>query len=78
LKIEIGKSIKLTHITPSMRESLMEQLTMVNPKWLENERMGRWNRDTPKVLRLYSKWKDSLWIPRGYMRRLLIQSRKTP
>jgi superfamily II DNA or RNA helicase len=76
LKIEIGKSIKLTHITPSMRESLMEQLTMVNPKWLENERMGRWNRGTPKVLRLYSKWKDSLWIPRGYMRRLLIQSRE--
>jgi superfamily II DNA or RNA helicase len=76
LKIEIGKSIKLTHITPDMRESLKEQLTMVNPKWLENERMGRWNRGTPKVLRLYSKWKDSLWIPRGYMRRLLMQSRE--
>jgi len=76
LKIEIGKSIKLTHITPDMRESLIKQLTMVNPKWLENERMGRWNRGTPRVLRLYSKWKDSLWIPRGYMRRLLIQSRE--
>jgi len=59
-----------------MRESLIKQLTMVNPKWLENERMGRWNRGTPRVLRLYSKWKDSLWIPRGYMRRLLIQSRE--
>jgi len=59
-----------------MRESLKEQLTMVNPKWLENERMGRWNRGTPKVLRLYSKWKDSLWVPRGYMRRLLIQCRE--
>jgi superfamily II DNA or RNA helicase len=76
LKIEIGKSIKLTQILPDMRESLMEQLTMVNPKWLENERMSRWNRGTPKVLRLYSKWKDSLWIPRGYMRRLLIQCRE--
>ena len=76
MKIEIGKSIKLTHITPDMRETLMNQLTMVNPKWLENERMGRWNRETPKVLRLYSKWKDSLWIPRGYMRRLLMMCKE--
>ena len=59
-----------------MREALMKQLTLLNPKWIENERMGRWNRDTPKILRLYSKWKDSLWIPRGYMRRLLMLCRE--
>lgn len=74
--IEIGKSIQLTGLTPAMREKLVEELTMFNPKWLENERMGRWNRNTPKVLRLYSKWKDSLWIPRGYMRRLLMLCRE--
>ncbi|MEN8246325.1 MAG: DEAD/DEAH box helicase [Thermodesulfobacteriota bacterium] len=76
MNIEIGKSIRLTGLTPAMREKLVEELTMVNPKWLENERMGRWNRNTPKVLRLYSKWKDSLWIPRGYMRRLLMLCRE--
>jgi superfamily II DNA or RNA helicase len=76
LKIEIGKSIKLTRLPPDMREALMKQLTLLNPKWIENERMGRWNRDTPKILRLYSKWKDSLWIPRGYMRRLLMLCRE--
>ena len=75
MKIEIGKSLKLTQLSTDMREILVDALTMVNPKWLENERMGRWNRGTPKVLRLYSKWKDSLWIPRGYMRRLLILCR---
>lgn len=76
MKIEIGKSVKLTGLTPDMREALTDQLTMLNPKWLENERMGRWNRGTPKVLRLYSKWKESLWIPRGYMRRLLMLCRE--
>ena len=76
MNIEIGKSLKLTHLTPAMRDTLTEQLTMINPKWLENERMGRWNRGTPKTLRLYSKWKDSLWIPRGYMRRLLMLCRE--
>ncbi len=76
MKIEIGKQIKLTQIEPDIRETLIKQLTMFNPKWLENERMGRWNRGTPKILRLYSKWKDTLWIPRGYMRRLLMLCRE--
>jgi len=76
LKINIGKTLKLTHLPPEMREILKERLTMVNPKWLENERMGRWNRNTPRMLRLYSKWKDSLWIPRGYMRQLMMLCRE--
>ena len=76
MKIEIGKQIKLTQLETDIRETLIKQLTMFNPKWLENERMGRWNRGTPKILRLYSKWKDTLWIPRGYMRRLLMLCRE--
>ena len=76
MKIEIGKQLKLSQLPPDMRDELLEQLTMINPKWLENERMGRWNRNTPKMLRLYSKWKDCLWIPRGYMRQLMLMCRK--
>ena len=29
----------------------MEKLSFPNPKWMENERMGRWNRGTPRALR---------------------------
>jgi hypothetical protein len=27
---------------------LVERFQMINPKWLENQRMGRWNRGTKK------------------------------
>lgn len=54
----------------------METLTFVNPKWLENERLGRWNRGTPRELRFFDKVKDGLWIPRGYMRQLILLCRR--
>jgi superfamily II DNA or RNA helicase len=51
----------------------METLTFPNPKWMENERMGRWNRGTPKMLKFFDKVRGGgLWIPRGYMRQLLL------
>ena len=55
----------------------MERLSLPNPKWLENVRMGRWNRGTPKVLRFFDKIRGGgLWIPRGYMRQLLLLCRR--
>jgi len=76
LNIQIAKNLKLTDIPSDLRDELFQRLTMVNPKWLENERMGRWNRNTPKILKFYSKWKDCLWVPRGYMRQLVLLCRK--
>jgi hypothetical protein len=50
---------------------LVEKLQLLNPKWVENERMGRWNRGTPKVLRFFRRLPGGgLQIPRGYMRQL--------
>ncbi|RLC30496.1 MAG: ATP-dependent helicase, partial [Deltaproteobacteria bacterium] len=50
----------------------MAELRITNPRWLENERMGRWNRGTPKFLRFYEKSTgNGLRIPRGYMGTLI-------
>jgi superfamily II DNA or RNA helicase len=58
-------------------QALTERLEFPNPKWLENERMGRWNRRTPRMLRFYDKvGATGLWIPRGYMRQLILQCRR--
>jgi superfamily II DNA or RNA helicase len=39
--------------------------------------MGRWNRNTPKELRFYDKVGTAgLWIPRGYMRQLILLCRR--
>lgn len=77
LKIILTNNLRLSNIPPEIRAKLTETLLFPNPKWLENERMGRWNRGTPKVLRFYDKTRGGgLWIPRGYMRQLLLLCRR--
>ena len=77
MKIIITNNLRLSNIPPEIRAKLMDTLTFPNPKWLENERMGRWNRSTPKLLRFYDKTRGGgLWIPRGYMRQLLLLCRR--
>jgi superfamily II DNA or RNA helicase len=77
LKIIITNNLRISNIPPEIRQILMEKLSFPNPKWLENVRMGRWNRGTPKVLRFFDKIRGGgLWIPRGYMRQLLLLCRR--
>ncbi len=77
LKIILTNNLRLSNIPPEIRQILMEKLSFPNPKWMENERMGRWNRGTPRVLRFFDKIRgNGLWIPRGYMRQLLLLCRR--
>jgi superfamily II DNA or RNA helicase len=53
--ITIKENLRLTNVPPKLMEMLVEKLQFLNPKWLENERMGRWNRGTPRLLKFYDK-----------------------
>ena len=44
LKITITHSLKINHAPTKLLDMLVERFQMLNPKWIENERMGRWNR----------------------------------
>ncbi|MBU0699376.1 MAG: DEAD/DEAH box helicase family protein, partial [Proteobacteria bacterium] len=77
MKITISNNLRLTDIPSKLGATLMETLRFPNPKWLENERLGRWNRGTPKELRFFDKVRDGgLWIPRGYIRQLILLCRR--
>jgi len=77
ITITIRNNLRLDHVPSDFREELMEALKFPNPKYLENARMGRWNRGTPKELRFFDKVGSSgLWIPRGYIRHLVNMCRK--
>jgi superfamily II DNA or RNA helicase len=77
LSMTITNNLRLKNVPPDLGKILIEKLEIVNPKWLENERMGRWNRGTPQVLRFYDKVGPAgLWIPRGFMRQLILLCRK--
>jgi superfamily II DNA or RNA helicase len=77
LKIILTNNLRLSDIPSGIRQQLIKTLTFPNPKWMENERMGRWNRGTPKMLKFYDNIRGGgLWIPRGYMRQLLLLCRR--
>jgi len=72
LNIIVTNNLRLSGIPTLLYQILTERLTISNPKWMENERMGRWNRGTPRILRLYDRIRGGgLWIPRGFMRQLI-------
>ena len=76
LIITLSNDLHLTNVPPGIAGTLTEQLKFLNPKWLENERMGRWNKGTSKILRFYRKTPNGgLKIPRGYIRQLILLCR---
>lgn len=77
LIITIGKDLHLTGFSDDLADHLKTTFTFLNPKWVENERMGRWNRNTRKILHFYRTYgKKSLRVPRGYARQLLYHCRR--
>jgi len=77
LKITLSDKLRLADIPTNLHDELIQRLTLKNPKWLENERMGRWNKGVAKRLTFYEKTEnDTLTIPRGFIRQLLLMCRK--
>ncbi len=69
--LTISNQIEITKINSSIKDFITESLTMMNPKWLENERMGRWNKGVPQKLHFYSKNNNAIYIPRGFLEELI-------
>ena len=75
--ITINKQLRLDQVPEALAHELTRQLQFVNPKWLENERMRRWNRGTPKILKFIRKTHNgTLYLPRGFMGRLVLLCRR--
>lgn len=72
LQITITKDIRLEEIPETLDQFLINRLEVPNPKWLENERMGRWNWETPRTLCFYTRMPDGVLIlPRETMGQLI-------
>ena len=72
MKITMHNELKLSDIPKKLYQDVCSRLTLNNPKWIENNRMGRWNGNTPKHLRFYEKTESGwLILPRGFTRQLI-------
>ena len=81
LKITLKNHLRVTEIPPELSALITRQLTLPNPRYLENLRMGRWNRGVPKELFFFDRLRGGgLILPRGFIRQLitLCRSRKVP
>lgn len=77
LNIVLQNNLRLTGISPQLYDLLTQRLKFPNPKYLENARMGRWNRGVPKELRFYFRLRGGgLEIPRGFIRQLITTCRR--
>ena len=77
MKITINNRLELSDVPKKLYQDVCSRLTLNNPKWLENNKMGRWNGNTPKHLRFYEKTDNSgLIAPRGFTRQLINMAHK--
>ena len=60
MTITLKNNLRLSDIPAGLRTLLMEKLRFPNPKWIENARMGRWNRGIPKELKFYDKLRTAI------------------
>ena len=77
MNIILKNNLGLSDIDPDLEKELTHRLTFANPKWIENHKMGRWNRGVPKELKYFDRIRGGrLWIPRGYLRQLILLCRR--
>ncbi|MDL2321675.1 DEAD/DEAH box helicase [Desulfosarcina sp. OttesenSCG-928-B08] len=75
--ITLDRHTRIHGADPALFAFLSATFRITNPKWVENDRMGRWNRDTPQELIFYHHLKNGdICIPRGYARQLILMLRK--
>ena len=77
MNLRITNRLILNHIPDSIHADLVAALQFPNPKWVENERMGRWNRGVPKTLKFHRRvGTGGLSIPRGLTRYVILACRE--
>ena len=67
--------MKLTDAPEPLIKQITAMLTIANPKWLENNRMGRWNKGVPQTLKFYETEKNTFILPRALARWVLLYCR---
>ncbi|MEZ4528429.1 MAG: DEAD/DEAH box helicase, partial [Desulfobacterales bacterium] len=76
MKISLSHRLCVSEMPEQIKQTVRQSLRFRNPKWEENDRLGRWNRNTPEMLYFYKEKGDTLILPRGYVRQLILLCRK--
>jgi len=80
IRLKLTKQLICYRLPNSIKKVIKKALTVPNPEWADNKRMGRYNKDTKKYLKLYLINKDVLTLPIGYLDdiKTLLKTKKQP
>ena len=77
MNITISNQARLKNVPRTLAAEIKKRLTVENPVYRDNAKMGRWQGDTPKHLTLYSvPTSGALIVPRGIVRKLADMARR--
>lgn len=65
MKIHVGADLFVEHPTPAIVGYCQENLVLLNPKFYQLERMGKWTGNEPKEIRIFSYNGRDLRLPFG-------------
>lgn len=59
----LNSHIVIGNAPKTITERIKKEYTIVNPKWIENNYMNRWNGDTPKNIEIWKWTPDGIALP---------------
>ena len=74
--INVSNKLVCSDVPLPLAACITDCLTIMNPRWLENERFGRWQGNTDKYLMFYEGFGDEMTLPRGFAYRLVNMCRE--
>ncbi len=77
MNLAIANSLIITDASPVFLSEVKTRLTIQNPVYLENQKMGRWQGETPELLRYYRETPSGLQVPRGLARQLISTAKRS-
>ena len=67
MKIILSNEIQIIEAPEPLVRKIRDTFTIENPRWIDNDRMSRWNGETDHWLTFYKNHPGGLSIPRGAM-----------
>ena len=69
--LRISNLVTIQNASESLNGEIRNRLTISNPVWEENRKMGRWNGNTLRLLHYYKETSSGLITPRGFLPQLI-------
>lgn len=71
MEITVSNRVFIQNVPSALGKAIEQRLTFINPQWMENERLGHWNGQTPQYLKFFRRADNGLLIPRGFLEQLI-------